>query len=122
MRTVRAATSGIVLACASLAASLALTPAAAAPGGGGGGGSHKPDDCVTQGEYDKVRTAQPRTAVHKRWGTVGHRVSITRNGPRATEVRTYDVCKSPDSSVNASFEKGARGPFKLESKTAVWVD
>jgi hypothetical protein len=119
MRTVRAATSGIVLACASLTASLALTPAAAAPGGGG---PQKPDDCVTQGEYDKVQIGQPRKAVHKRWGTAGHRVSITRSGPRATEVRTYDVCKSPDSTVNASFEKGAHGPFKLESKTAVWVD
>jgi hypothetical protein len=117
MKPVTAVAIGLATACALLAAS----PAFAAPEAKPGGGGPKPDDCVTQREYDKARVNQPRKAVHKQWGTVGHRVSLSRNGARATEVRTYDVCSSPDSTVTVSFAKGPRGPFRLESKTAVWV-
>jgi hypothetical protein len=117
MRVKSATLFAAVIASVCLVTSMA--PVRAAPGGGGGG--HKPDGCVTRSEYDKVDQNMTRKAVHKRFGTSGHRESITQSGGRATEVRSYDVCHSPDSTVTVTFEKGPHGPFKLQSKTAVFV-
>jgi hypothetical protein len=111
---------GAALACAVAAAVVAAGPVDAAPGTSGG--SRKPDHCVTIGEYDNVDVHQTRTSVHRRFGTSGHRTSITHNGRRTDEVRVYDVCHSPDSTVTVSYRKGAIGPFRLVSKSAVWVD
>ena len=115
---VRSATLGVAV-IASVCLVTSTAPVSAAPGGGGGG--HKPDGCVTRSEYVKVDENMTRKAVHKWFGTSGHRESITHSGARATELRSYDVCKSPDSTVTVTFEKGPHGPFKLQSKTAVFV-
>jgi hypothetical protein len=127
MRTKRAVR-GVAVVCAAMAASLVLTPALATSDHehpnkppGGRGGSHQTDDCVTPREYDKVKVHQTRTSVHKRFGTAGQRTSISHNGERADEVREYVVCDSPDSSVTVSYRKVAHGPFKVVSKTAVFV-
>jgi hypothetical protein len=127
MSTQRAARS-LAVVCATVTASLFLTPALAISDhghlnrpGGGGGGPHGSDDCVTPGEYDKVKVHQSRTSVHKRFGTSGQRTSISHHGARTDEVREYDVCNSPDSSVTVSYRKAGDGPFKVVSKTAVFV-
>ena len=108
------------VACAVAAAVVAAGPVEAAPGGTGG--SHKPDRCVTMGEYDKVDVHQTRASVHRRFGTSGQRTSIAHNRTRTDEVRTYDVCHSPDSTVTVSYRKGKTGPFRVLSKSAVWLD
>ena len=123
---VRRAARGIGIASATVTASLVLAPALGTPGSGlpekpGGGGPHQIDNCVTPREYDKVRVNQSRTSVHKRFGTTGHRVSILHSGQRTDEVRQYDVCDSPDSTVTVSYRKQADRPFKVVSKTAVFV-
>jgi hypothetical protein len=116
---------GAALACAAavatVAASLVSVAAEAAPGAQSGG-ARKPDRCVTMGEYDKVSVHQTRSSVHRSFGTSGHRTSIAHHGPRTDEVRTYDVCHSPDSTVTVSYRRGKTGPFRVLSKTAVWVD
>ena len=111
----------IVMACATLALSLPVAPAVGAPGGGGGGGHHPPDDCVTLREYDRAHAPMMRTAVHRLFDTAGVRTSITQNGARTDEVRTYDVCKSPDSTVTVTYAKRGKHPFRFVSKTAVFV-
>jgi hypothetical protein len=120
------ATSRLLLAVAGavvVSAMLAGSPADAsrATGGGGGGGGHKPDHCVTMGEYDDADVHMTRTAVHRLFDTAGTRTSIARSERRTTEVRTYRVCKSPDSTVTVTYRKHGVGPFRLASKTAVWV-
>jgi hypothetical protein len=67
----RRAVRGVGVVCAALTAALACAPALAASGrqpadkpGGGGGGPHKPADCVTPGEYDKIIEHQTKTSVH----------------------------------------------------------
>jgi len=111
-----------LLACAGLAAvtvsasSASADDSHAAPNGG-----RKPDRCVTVVEYDKVEAGQTRASVRRSFDTSGHRTSITHRGRRTDEVRTYDVCHSPDSTVTVSYRKVAHGPFKVVSKTAVFV-
>ena len=51
----------------------------------------------------------------------GRRTSISHHGGRTDEVREYDVCKSPDSTVTVSYRKAGNDPFKVVSKTAVFV-
>ena len=115
-----ATTRALVLAGAALAAGLAIPSAAAAPDGGGGG---HPDqtDCVTLGEYKRVHAPMTRKAVHKVFDTSGVQTSLTHSGNRIDEVRSYDVCKSPDSTVTVSFEKRGTHAFKFVSKTGVFV-
>ena len=123
----RHAARGFAVVCVAVTASLFLTPALAASDHGhptkpgGGGGPHQSDDCVTPQEYDKVKVHQSRTAVHKRFATSGHRTSISHSGQRTDEVRGYDVCDSPESTVTVSYRKTGHGPFKVVSKTAVFV-
>jgi hypothetical protein len=96
--------------------------AIAAPGPPAPGGGHKPDHCVSQAEYDAVAVHQTRTSVHKSFGTTGRRTSVTENGPRTDEVRVYKVCHSPASTVTVSYRRAKAGPFRVISKSAVWVD
>jgi hypothetical protein len=113
-----------LLACAAALATVTVSaPSASADGSHAAptGGGRKPDRCVTMGEYDKVDVHQTRSSVHRRFGTSGHRTSIAQDGPRTDEVRQYDVCDSPDSSVTVSYRKVGHGPFKVVSKTAVFV-
>jgi hypothetical protein len=113
-----------LLACAATVSAVAVSlPSASAdtPHAAPTGGGHKPDRCVTMGEYDKVDVHQTRSSVHRVFGTSGHRTSIGHHGTRTDEVRTYDVCKSPDSTVTVSYRRGKTGPFRLVSKSAVWV-
>jgi hypothetical protein len=117
---------GVAVVAATVAATLALAPAFGTPSHDrppkpGGGGPHQQAHCVTPREYTKVKVHQARTAVHKRFGTAGHRVSISRDGQRIDEVRQYDVCASPDSTVTVSYRKVGNRPFKVVSKTAVFV-
>jgi hypothetical protein len=72
-------------------------------------------------EYDKVESGQTRASVHRSFDTSGHRTSITHHGRCTDELRTYDVCHSPDSTVTVSYRKVAHGPLKVVSKTAVFV-
>jgi hypothetical protein len=120
MRTTSFTRRALVVACAAIAASLAIAPAEAAPGGNGGGHPHR-DGCVTLGEYKRVHAPMTRKAVHKVFDTSGVRTSLTQSGNRIDEVRSYDVCKSPDSTVTVSFEKRGTHPFKFVSKTGVFV-
>jgi hypothetical protein len=114
----RAVTRSVVLAFATLAASVSIAPAVAAPGGG----EHRPpDDCVTLREYTRAHAPMSRKAVHRLFDTAGVRTSITDSGARTNEVRSYDVCKSPDSTVTVTYEKRGKRPFRLMSKTAVFV-
>jgi hypothetical protein len=118
---------GFAITCAIVAFSLVATPAIALAGHeqaakpGGGGGPHQQDSCVTPAEYTKVKVHQTRTSVHKRFGTSGHRESISHSGQRTDEIRSYDVCDSPDSTVTVSYRKVGHAPFKVVSKTAVFV-
>jgi hypothetical protein len=79
------------------------------------------DQCVTLREYTRAHAPMTRKAVHKLFDTDGARVSITDSGARKSEVRSYDVCKSPDSTVTVTYEKRGKRPFRLVSKTAVFV-
>jgi hypothetical protein len=112
-----------LLGCAALAvvtvsaSSASADDSHAAPDGGG----RKPDRCVTVAEYDKVEAGQTRASVSRLFDTSGHRTSIAHHGRRTDEVRAYAVCHSPDSTVTVSYRKGAHGPFKVVSKTAVFV-
>jgi hypothetical protein len=111
----------VLFGCAVVAMSVSGAPALAAPGGGGAGGHQPANDCVTLREYEKVHAPMTRKAVHKIFDTSGTRTSISRDGSRVDEVRVYDVCKSPDSTVTVSFTKRGQHPFRLVTKTAVFV-
>jgi hypothetical protein len=122
----KSAVRSVAVVAAGIAATLVFAPAFGAltherPAKPAGTGPHHPADCVTPREYAKVRVHQTRTSVHQRFGTAGHRTSISHHGQRADEVRQYDVCDSPDSTVTVSYRKVAHGPFKVVSKTAVFV-
>jgi hypothetical protein len=123
MQTTSASTVGrsVVFGCAILAMSVSGAPALAAPGGGGGGGHRPANECVTLREYEKVHAPMTRNAVHKVFDTSGTRTSVSRDGSRVDEVRVYDVCTSPDSTVTVSFTKRGQRPFRLSTKTAVFV-
>lgn len=115
-----ATTRALVLAGAALAAGLAIPSAGAAPDGRGGGYPDQ-DHCVTLGEYKRVHAPMTRKAVHEVFDTSGVRTSLTQSGNRIDEVRSYDVCKSPDSTVTVSFEKRGTHAFRFVSKTGVFV-
>jgi hypothetical protein len=119
MRTKRAAVQrSVMFGCAMLAMS-ASAPAAVAAAGGGG---HRPaNDCVTLQEYDKAHEPMTRKAVHNIFDTSGVRTSVTQSGSRTDEVRSYVVCKSPDSTVTVSYTKRGQNPFRFTSKSAVFV-
>jgi hypothetical protein len=121
MRATPVTTHGLLLSCAALAACLAITPAAAASSAVGRGDQPHRDGCVTLREYNRVQPQMTRQAVHKIFDTNGVRTSMTQSGNRVDEVRSYDVCKSPDSTVTVSFEKRGTHPFLVVSKTAVFV-
>jgi hypothetical protein len=111
-----------VLAVVLSSGGMAAEAAAPDPTGGGGGTAHKPSGCVNKREYGDVEIDMTRTRVHRVFGTNGKRTSISHNHGQTTEVRTYKVCKSPDSTVTGSYGKHGRGPLRLTNKTAVWVD
>lgn len=82
---------------------------------------HKASGCVTKAEYKKAKKGWSEAKVHHTWGTSGKRMAHASSGGYTTEVRTYDVCRSPYSVVSASFSKNPGGSMRLDAKTAVWV-
>ena len=118
MKTSRAVSAalGSIIACSALIGAQLPAEASAPPSV-----SHKPAACINKGEYARVLTGTPRTKVHKLIGTTGTRMSLVRSAARATEVRSYDVCKSPDSTVTITFVQSKGKPFRVTHKTAIWV-
>jgi len=70
--------------------------------------------CVTNGEYNSVRTGMTRVRVHDLIGTTG---LANAGGPRM-QARIYDKCGPSDAWVHLTFRHRADGSWRLAEKSA----
>jgi hypothetical protein len=76
--------------------------------------------CVTRAEYQKIHRGDTRARVHRVFDTRGKRESLVESDGFRSEVRSYTTC-SEFSSVTIVFDKHGKRPWRVFSKSAVWV-
>ena len=77
--------------------------------------------CVTKTEYKKIKNGMTLAKVKKVTGISGKRVAIATSGGYGSQIRSLKTC-SKYSAVSISLSKNPGGAYRVDAKSAIWVN